>query len=75
MTIEAYLQAMKERFVTDPSIMRLSVIRERSTLGDADLRARIMADDRATAVLAPPASGLLMSPHALRGTSALATTA
>ena len=37
MTIETYLQAMKERFVTDPIIMRFSVIRERSTLGDAYL--------------------------------------
>ena len=41
MTIEAYLQAMKERFVTDPIIMRFSVIRERSTLGDGYLRARL----------------------------------
>jgi len=75
MTIEAYLQAMKERFVTDPIIMRLSVIRERSTLGDGYLRARIIADDRASAVLATPASCLRMSPHALRVPAALATTA
>jgi hypothetical protein len=41
MTIEAYLQAMKERFVTDPIITRFSVIRERSTLVDGYLRARL----------------------------------
>jgi hypothetical protein len=41
MTIEAYLQAMKEHFVTDPIITRFSVIRERSTLVDGYLRARL----------------------------------
>ena len=41
MTIEAYLQAMKERFVTAPIITRFSVIRERSTLVDGYLRARL----------------------------------
>jgi hypothetical protein len=34
-TIEAYVNAMKERFVTDPLITRFQVIRERSTwVGD-----------------------------------------
>ena len=31
MTIEAYLAAMKDRFVTDPLVTQLHVIRERSS--------------------------------------------
>jgi hypothetical protein len=45
MTIEAYLQAMKERFVTDPIVTQFTVIRERSTLGDGYLRARLTLAD------------------------------
>ena len=45
MTIEAYLQAMKERFVTDPIVTRFSVIRERATLVDGYLRARLALAD------------------------------
>jgi hypothetical protein len=40
-TIEAYLSAMKERFVTDPMITSFQVIRERSTWVDGHLRARL----------------------------------
>jgi Family of unknown function (DUF6516) len=40
-TIEAYLNAMKERFVTDPIITSFQVIRERSTWVDGHLRARL----------------------------------
>jgi hypothetical protein len=40
MTIEAYLEAIKERLVTDPMVTRFDVIRERSTLIDGYLRAR-----------------------------------
>ena len=45
MTIDAYLQAMKERFVTDPIVRRSSVIRERSTLVDGYPRARLVLAD------------------------------
>jgi hypothetical protein len=41
MTIAAYLDAMKERFVTDPIVASFQVIRERSTLIDGHLRARL----------------------------------
>jgi hypothetical protein len=41
MTIEAYLRAIKERFVTDPTVTSFHVIRERSTLVDGHLRARL----------------------------------
>jgi hypothetical protein len=34
MTIEAYLDSIKERFVTDPIVTSFHVIRERSTLVD-----------------------------------------
>ena len=34
MTIDAYVEAMKERFVTDPLVTQFHVIRERSTLMD-----------------------------------------
>jgi hypothetical protein len=44
-TIEAYLNAMKERFVTDPMITRFQVIRERSTWVDGHLRARLELAD------------------------------
>ena len=45
MTIDAYLQAMKERFVTDPIVTRFSVIRERATLVNGYLRARLALAD------------------------------
>ena len=45
MTIDAYLEAMKERFVTDPLVTQCQVIRERSTLMDGYLRARLMLAD------------------------------
>jgi hypothetical protein len=38
MTIEAYLESIKERFVTDPIITGFQLIRERSTLVDGHLR-------------------------------------
>ena len=46
MTIDAYLAAMKDRFVTDPLVTQLHVIRERSTLVDGYLRARLALADR-----------------------------
>ena len=45
MTIAAYLDAMKERFVTDPIVTSFHVIRERSTLIDGHLRARLELAD------------------------------
>src|SRR5882762_6544145 len=45
MTIHAYLEAMKERFVTDLIVTRLHAIRERSTLVDVYLRARLALAD------------------------------
>ena len=45
MTIDAYLQAMKERFVTDPIVTRFSVLRERATLVNGYLRARLALAD------------------------------
>ena len=45
MTIDAYLEAMKERFVTDPLVTQFHVIRERSTLMDGYLRARLALAD------------------------------
>ena len=45
MTIDAYLEAMKERFVTDPLVTQFQVIRERSTLMDGYLRARLALTD------------------------------
>jgi hypothetical protein len=45
MTIEAYMQAMKERFVTDPIVTRFFVSRERATLVDGYLRARLTLAD------------------------------
>jgi len=45
MTIDAYVEAMKERFVTDPLVTQFHVIRERSTLMDGYLRARLVLVD------------------------------
>ena len=45
MTIDVYVEAMKERFVTDPLVTHFQVIRERSTLMDGYLRARLALAD------------------------------
>jgi hypothetical protein len=45
MTIEAYLNSIKERFVTDPIVTSFDVIRERSTWVDGHLRVRLMLAD------------------------------
>ena len=45
MTIEAYLAAIKERFVSESNVTRFHVIRERSTLVDGHIRARIELAD------------------------------
>jgi len=45
MTIDAYVAAMKDRFVTDPLVTYFQVIRERSTLMDGYLRARLALAD------------------------------
>ena len=45
MTIEAYLEAIQERLVTDPMVTRFHVMRERSTLIDGYLRARLTLVD------------------------------
>jgi hypothetical protein len=45
MTIDAYLAAMKDRFVTDPLVTQFHVIRERATLMDGYLRARLALAD------------------------------
>jgi hypothetical protein len=45
MTIDAYLNAIKERFVTDPIVTSFQVIRERSTLVDGHLRVRLALAD------------------------------
>jgi hypothetical protein len=45
MTIEAYLDLIKERLVTDLIVTSFHVIRERSTLVDGHLRARLTLAD------------------------------
>ena len=45
MTSEAYLAAMKERFVADPIVTHFHVIRERSTWVDGHIRARVVLAD------------------------------
>ena len=45
MTIDAYVAAMKDRFVTDPLVTQFQVIRERLTLIDGYLRARLALAD------------------------------
>ncbi len=62
MTIEAYLHAMQERFVTDPIVTSFHVIRERSTLVDGHLRAQLALADWVARFLAKtPQSRSLMS--------------
>lgn len=43
MTINAYLEAMQERFVTDPLVTHFQVLRERSTLMEVALYERFFA--------------------------------
>jgi len=45
MTIDAYLTTMKDRFVIDPLVTHFQVIRERATLMDGSLRARLALAD------------------------------
>ena len=45
MTIDAYLDSIKERFVTDPIVTSFHVIRERPTLVDGHLRVRLRLAD------------------------------
>jgi uncharacterized protein DUF6516 len=45
MTINGYLEAVKERFVTDPLVTRFHITRERSTVVDGYLRARLALAD------------------------------
>jgi len=45
MTIDTYLDAIKERLVTDPIVTNFHVIRERSTLVDGHLRVRLELAD------------------------------
>jgi hypothetical protein len=44
-TIDAYLDSIKECFVTDPIVTSFQVIRERSTLVDGHLRVRLTLSD------------------------------
>ena len=45
MTVIEYLDAIKERLTTDPVVSDFSVIRERVTLVDGHLRARLTVSD------------------------------
>src|SRR5262245_18223988 len=45
MTIEAYLEAVKERCITDPLVIQCYVARERVTVMDGYLRARLALAD------------------------------
>ena len=45
MTVIEYLDAIKERLTTDPVVSGFSVIRERVTLVDGHLRARLTVSD------------------------------
>jgi hypothetical protein len=45
MTIKAYLDSVKERLVTDPIVTRFHTVRERRTLVDGHLRARLELGD------------------------------
>jgi hypothetical protein len=44
-TIDAYLDAIKERLVTDPIVTKFQEIRERSTLVGGYLRVRLTLTD------------------------------
>jgi hypothetical protein len=66
MTIDAYLEAVKERFVTDPLVTRFHVMRERSTLVDGYLRARLaLADGKRVEVRASGESSRISPSHGL----------
>ena len=45
MTVKAYLDLIKERLVTDPIVTGFHTVRERSTLVDGYLRARLDLGD------------------------------
>ena len=45
MTVKAYLDSIKERLVTDPIVTGFHTVRERSTLVDGYLRARLDLGD------------------------------
>ena len=45
MTIAEYLDAIKERLVTDPAVSSFQIVRERATLVDGHLRARVTLAD------------------------------
>ncbi|MBN1888256.1 MAG: hypothetical protein JW850_09705 [Thermoflexales bacterium] len=45
MTIAEYLEAIKDRLLTDPLITDLDVLRERSTSTDGHMRVRLTLDD------------------------------
>jgi hypothetical protein len=45
MTMKAYLDSIKERFVTDRIVTGFHTVRERSTLVDGHLRARLDLGD------------------------------
>jgi hypothetical protein len=45
MTIETYLEAIQERLITDPMVASFQVIRERATVVDGHLRARLTLAD------------------------------
>lgn len=45
MTIDDYLNAVKERLLTDPVVSSFHIVRERATLVDAHLRARLTLSD------------------------------
>lgn len=46
MTVGEYLQAMKGRLLADPLVVSFQIIRERATLSDGYLRARLVLDDQ-----------------------------
>jgi hypothetical protein len=64
MTIEAYLEAIKERLVTDPMVTRFHMIRERSTLIDGHLRARLTLVDGRPGVFCPHVTSGESADHA-----------
>jgi hypothetical protein len=45
MTIADYLDAIEDHLTTDPVVIRFSIVRERATLVDGHLRARLAVSD------------------------------
>jgi len=45
MTIAEYLAAIKDRLLADPMVVRFQILRERSTLQDGHMRARLVLSD------------------------------